>query len=458
MPRQLLLSGAVVALLSVGIVSAAAPESGGEVPKRRIAFYTDVQIAPGKGGKSPPHVGVWNDRGKPKYKIPANALQTLRTIGPDVIFDLGDMTSTGTLEEWRTWERWADALPVFPVGVPDSGHDKNNCDTVGFYRSGYLSESRTLRMGNLVFICLPLTGKHGEDWICEQRQEWLGAQLDRYARGSNNVFLLHHMPLYGTTRRSTTWAGMDGDWKRTTKEVMKRLAAHEDHVVAWCCGHVHTPPTKMDYYLDGAEKASLPDLYFLNFQALNAYHGAGPKGYDPVVYWADFRRGAEQIALRFDDVMDDDMRTLSVSMDHRVRLGKGRLRFLESDLGLRKWPDKHVRTTEDAWFKVDAGEKATVTFQKRFADRVDVSAVEPQVENGRCTSVEYRGSSDEGKSWSRWRPLRPVSPPPERGSEGKSRSIWRDEARKAFNVVQLRVRFQAEPSEKMKVREIKVSK
>mgnify|MGYP000202700817 CR=1 FL=1 len=446
----------------------------------RIGFVTDIHFdVPADGHR---YGGVEVDGGQSNHKIPVMAKKALDAIGPDLILDTGDMTAHSGYDEFAAYNEWMNDLPA-PVHALMGNHDRQHHDLshpygTGFYSEcGYTSATRTLKMGNMVFILLsedhkwedhPLTAA-----ISDQRFDWLERQIQKYAAGDNNIFILEHYPLRRTVGWSDYWYGTDKpSWAEITKQWKQILKKYDEQIVAHFSGHLHThyawrdtPDDKkrLDYgdgnngvenvghYVNGTlinaqvrenRPYNLPEMYFLNRQALAYTHG-GP-----------WRNGDEDMRRRlsacvgYTDIWPDDREVVLVERDIKTqkevdrytfrleepaRPGDGTMQFMGSDLGIRK-KDDNVQITKDDWFHVPAGKEGTAVFQKRWRTPVDVTGLEVLADSGSSDRVRWKASSDTGESWSDWSEQRP-----------------RD-----ADVVQVLIRFRADDGEAMKVRDVRL--
>lgn len=478
--RTFLFAAALLLAFAVGHPGpSAAEQDDGRV---RIGFVTDIHFdVPANGHK---YGGVEVDTGPSNHRIPVMAKEALDALEPDFILDTGDMTAHSGYDEFAAYADWMDdqAAPIYAVmGNHDrQHHDLSHPYGTGFYSEcGYTSATRTLKMGNMVFILLsedhkwedhPLTAA-----ISDQRFEWLQGQLEKYATGDNNVFILEHYPLRNTVAWSDYWYGTDKrrwpTWAEITKQWKKILREHEDHVVAHFSGHIHTHYAWRDTPYDrkvlgygdgehGVENVghfvngtlinaqdrehpphSLPEMYFLNRQALAYTHG-GPwhageevrQGLSSSVGYADIRPGDREITLVERDIRDQtEADRYTVRLDNPARIGDGSLHFMASDLGIRK-KDNSIQITQNDWFHVPAGEKGVAIFQKRWREPVDIEGVQMHGENGSMDRVRWKASSDTGDSWSDW-----SAEPPEDA-----------------DVVQVQIRFVADGDAPLKVHDVRL--
>jgi 3',5'-cyclic AMP phosphodiesterase CpdA len=464
-------------------------QSVSEKKEVRIGFFSDIHFErPAKQGTEFGGVEV-DGTVKADFEIPVLVKSTIDEVAPDVIFDSGDMTAHGETGEYKAYRDWRDALKttVFPVmGNHDRQHNSPHLPYgTGFYSAlGYGSATRVLKLGNLVFILI--SEDHHYEFssldaaISSQKFHWIENQLDRFSKGDNNIFIVEHYPIKETVAWSDSYYGLGGfymfgspgwfdwwwaPWKRTSEEWKELLEKYEDSVVAHISGHIHLPYGWKDVpndrelygYGDGDWKVEnigqfvsgkeitessrdrpphkLPDVYFLNIRALNYNHQAA-SDHEPSasVYYADFTQGKKSVSLRAVDIVTGEPEgSYRVETDYAIDLGDGKIRFVNSDLGIRA-KDEEAEITEDAWFKVNRGESALVTFQKEWAEKVTVSDVSIASEGGRYGKIYYKASRDGGKTWSNWSTRRP------------------EEA----NVLQIRTYFHADEESDMMVDDVRI--
>jgi len=290
-----------------------------------------------------------------------------------------------------------------------------------------------------------------------QKQEWIRGQLEKYAGAGNNIFLMMHYPLNNTTAWSDKWwRTNDPAWKRTSDEIKELLTQYQGDVVAVLSGHVHmqwdwkdTPDDRWDregevedvgFFVDGSEinkqereygPHRLPEVYFLNLQALDWPHGPGR---EPTIYYTDARPGSREIELL--TVRIEDKKVVDrypVRLPHPVDVGDGELRFMESDLGIFE-KDLTVMINEDDWFRIPKGEKGTVAFQQEWSEPRKILGVTVEAEGGRHGNVLYKASDHPLGDW----PNHDSKPP--------------EEAR----LLRLRIDFEADPESVMRVHDVTI--
>jgi len=450
-----------------GAETSSAPDGKGV----RLAFMTDMQFdGPAKDG----HRFGLAEQGNPKngegYNIALYAWQAMMEVKPDLIFDAGDLSADGEDEEFLVYRDWMLAMPapVYPVmGNHDRQHDWFKPYGRGFFSIlGQGSATRTLKVGNLVFILISQDhiqlghgpDKEGIDPISTQKQEWIRGQLKKYAGADNNIFLIMHYPLNNTTAFSDRWWRTNHPgWKRTSNELKELLTEYQKDVVAVLSGHIHmqwdwkdTPDDRWDrkgevenvgFFVDGRKINSeereygphqLPEVHFLNLQALDWPHGPAR---EPTVYFADAKPGSrefELLTMRIEDKKIVDR--YPIRLPHPVDVGDGKLRFMESDLGIFE-KDLTVKIEEDDWFLIPKGEKGTVEFQQEWAEPVTILGVTVEAEGGRHANVLYKAADHPLGDW----------------------PDWKEEPPKGAKLLRVRIDFKADPNAPMRVHDVTVA-
>ena len=276
-----------------------------------------------------------------------------------------------------------------------------------------------------------------------------------------------------TVAWSTSWAALGTDvWVKQSKKWKDLLRKYEDHVVAYVHGHKHThyswedtPDDKSNYmgYGDGVEGAenvghfvngseinrqdrkypphNLPEIYFLNPQGLCFAHGKPYRkgGTDLIsssaVYYGDLIDGKSSFDLITRDIFKNkDVDSYEVKTKFPIDTGDRQIRFMESDLAVRT-KDECIEMCVDEWFKLASGESGEAIFQKQWNKLVDIKGVEVFQDSGSFNKPLYKGSTDNGKTWSDWSLI-----PPE-----------------DINTLQVRILFEADGNRDMKVKDVKVN-
>jgi len=405
----------------------------------RLGFCTDIHFnaAPGTNDE---FGGVKYRKGESDYVIPVKARDAFVAVKPDYIFDCGDLTEGRTPgnDSYKYYKQWMDALgaPVYPIL---GNHDRicdNPGDTYGtglFSEMGQLSSTKILKMGNMIFILISdeHTNLYSQTDIphTDKKFAWVKDQIAKYASGDYNIFILEHYPVPNTTAWSDGyWYGTNAPIRAYAETEWKNmLTTYQNSVVAHVSGHLHCnfawedTPDDITFYngygdgnkgvedvgmfLNGSDYANLPNIYFLNIQALDHRHGAA-KNYlsTTAIYYADMENGATQFQLITRDIYENkDVDSYIVSTRYPIDIGSGKMEFKASDLCIRARDIKDiVDCTDKDWFKIFQGKTTTITFQQRWKNKINVTGIEVISNNGSYHNVRYKGSSDTGSSWSNW--------------------------------------------------------
>ena len=270
----------------------------------RLAFFSDIHIQNSNGE-------VQTDFGSPSSEIPKNTKVALETLNPDFIFNPGDATSHAEIDEWKGYKKWIDGFeaPVFDVfGNHDREHHPgDNYGTGYFTELNRTSGTKVLKLGNNVFILV--SEEHNPEFdnnnlastIPKKRFEFIEKYLKKYSK-SNNVFIINHTPLSGTTAFSRTWYyGLNKNWIHLTNKFFTLLENYD--VAAHISGHIHTDyrwrdepgdsdgtigVENLDKFVSGMKITNssrlyapyrLPETYFLNMPAADFAHGWGARFY-----------------------------------------------------------------------------------------------------------------------------------------------------------------------------------
>ncbi len=265
----------------------------------RLAFFSDVHIQNSEQE-------VQTDIGAPSSEISKNGKIALNSVNPDYILSTGDLTTHTEPDEWIGYKKWIDDLnaPVFDIL---GNHDRDHFPNRGTYGTEYFTElgrvsgTKVLKLGNNVFILI--SEEHNPEFdnnnlastIPQKRFEFIEKYLKKYSE-NNNIFVINHVPLSGTTAFSKTWFyGNNKNWVQITNKFMTLFEKYD--VVAHISGHIHTDyrwkdePRDQDgttgvenigKFISGKEITNstrlhppyrLPNTYFLNMPALDFAHG-----------------------------------------------------------------------------------------------------------------------------------------------------------------------------------------
>ncbi len=261
----------------------------------RLAFFSDMHMQNSEQEAE-------TDIGAPSSKISQNTKLALNSVNPDYIFSTGDLTAQSEIGEWEGYKHWIENLeaPVFDVL---GNHDREHFPNGWSYGTGYFTQlgrrsgTKVLKLGNNVFILI--SEEHNPEFnsdsldgtIPQKRFEFVEKYLKKFSE-SNNIFIINHTPLSGTTAYSRTWYyGLNKNWIHITNKFMTLLDNYD--VTAHISGHVHTDYRRRDDPNDhdrntGVENVGkfvngkkitnsarlnppyrLPGTYFLNMPAAN---------------------------------------------------------------------------------------------------------------------------------------------------------------------------------------------
>lgn len=246
------------------------------------------------------------DLGAPSEEISFDAKYALNHINADYIFGLGDLTAHSQNEEWVGYDNWIRDLnaPVFDLL---GNHDKDHHPGVGTYGTGYYTEvgrvsgTKVLKLGNNVFILVSEEhnpegdGNNLASTIPDKRFNFVEKYLKKYS-SSNNIFIMSHVQMSGTTAYSKSWfLGDNPHWKHVTQTYMNLFKKYD--VDAHLSGHIHSDYRWVDTPTDqeltiGVEQVGkfvsgekinkterkyppykLPETYFLNMPVVGYAHG-----------------------------------------------------------------------------------------------------------------------------------------------------------------------------------------
>ncbi len=431
------------------------------VKKTRVAFFADLHIRDNK-------LQSQTDFGAPSRWLPRQAINVLNNINPDYIFGLGDLTAIGSKQDWKGYKKWLSKLkaPVFDIF---GNHDRNytvfqmHNGKEYFTLLGRVADTKAVKIGNLIFILVSEehnpegNGKLLTSTVPLKRFEFIEGVLKKYAK-NNNIFVLSHSLLRGTTALSNDWVFNDiKEWKVISERFFKLFEKHP--VVAHLTGHTH-----MDYrhrarfkniagkkywkrvgkFINGADSSDLPNVYFLNMPCVDTAHGwfgsnfaflhtlgkttykaklslfkkihimleeKGPPIFDyfyklkvndiigrPAVYYFDIIPGKKEVEIITRWLKKDkDVEKYPVKLNKPVKLGNAEAKIIASDLSLRTKKNLHVE--RDNWFNVPAGQAGYGEFSKSFSKPVKIGGIKIKVKNLKRYSVQYKGSKNKGKTW-----------------------------------------------------------
>lgn len=169
-------------------------------------------------------------------RMTADAIAALNEIAPDLVILTGDLTDSGTPEEYALLRAELDRL-VPPYFMIPGNHDMRDPMRAAFPEHSYLPaegpmnwvvDEHPVRIIGLDSI---VEGQsHGE--LAPETLSWLAARLSEAARPT--IVALHHPPF------ATGMNGMDGIFCRNGAALAAIIARHA-HVERVIAGHVHRP-------------------------------------------------------------------------------------------------------------------------------------------------------------------------------------------------------------------------
>ncbi len=421
--------------------------------KTRIAFFTDLHLR-GHDIKSQ------TDFGSPSKIIPKRAQSVINSLNPDYVFGLGDSTAYSEKIEWKNYKKWLSGInaPVYDIF---GNHDRNYCapysNNTGkpyFNLLGRVSDTKALKIGTFVFVLVseeyspPGSEDKFTTTIPDKRFKFIETILKKYSK-KNNVFILSHTPVSGTTVFSTRWMCNNPEaWWPVSKKYLKLFKKYP--VVAHLTGHTH-----IDYRFkykvlkeDGSNTKKRGKFYFnkthfLNLPCIDVAHGffsgrfpflvslddpydnwdnnplrrfhlyiedKGPCFYDLItkaklgnllgrsaIYYIDLVQGKKEmnVVTRWLE-NNKNVETYKIKLKHTVKINK--ISFLESDLSLRN--HKNISIEKSNWFRVHKNKKGLVELSQRFNKKITIKGLEIEGRNIGEHSVLWKGRKERwNKKW-----------------------------------------------------------
>ncbi len=429
----------------------------------RVAFFADLHIYDDE-------IASQTDLGGPSKLIPKRLKEELNKIKPDLIFNLGDSTSFGASKEWGNYKKWRDGVnaPIYEVfGNHDRNYNVLCSDNVGeefFTELGWFSDTKALRFGNNIFILVSeeYSPAGSEDLftatIPDKRFDFVESVLQRYSN-ENNIWVLSHTPISGTTVLSTRWMCNNPKvWWQISKKYFDLYNKYL--VLAHFTGHTH-----IDYrlnlkvknedgrfskenrgtFLNGKDYEDLPDIQFLNMPCVDIAHGwlsgrfpfliqlddsykhwkenklrraqlyLDSKGSDLVdkiiekrldrkigrsaFYYMDLDEGKESCEIVTRDIASgEDVQRYKLDLNSKLRFGDKDLEFVDSDLSLQY--RKGLIIDHGYWFKVLPDSSGVGVFSQRFSEAVMVKGVDIDADSSRLEEPEvwYKAGNEVGET------------------------------------------------------------
>ncbi len=259
--------------------------------KVRVALFADIHIRDNK-------IQSQTDFGAPSKWLPKRANLALKSIKPDYIFGLGDLTATGHKKDWLGYRKWIRGLnaPVFDLmGNHDRDYTVYHMYNYGqeyFTILGRVASSKAVKIANNIFILI------SEEHDPEGNKKMLTSTvplktfsfvekiLKKYFQ-DHNIFVLSHTLLRGTTALSNDWSFNDiNDWNIISNRFFDLFEKYK--VAAHLTGHTHIDyryraklkdiggrkyKHKVGKFINGEKFTHLPDTYFLNIPCIDTAHG-----------------------------------------------------------------------------------------------------------------------------------------------------------------------------------------
>jgi len=436
------------------------------VKRIRIAFFADLHI---QGNK----IQSQTDIGAPTKIIPQKTQQALNKLKPDFIFGLGDQTTYGAKKDWLGYKKWLKGVnaPVFEVlGNHDRDYTILTCQNTGkdyFQVLKKTSDTTVYKIGNFIFILVseehnPESGKHDfTSTIPEKSFQFIQNILKKYSK-NNNIFILNHTPILGTTALSDEWVFNDlKHWKKISKKYLALFKKYQ--VLAHLTGHIHIDyrfknspiningkqvSKKIGKFINGKNFSYLPSTYFLNMPCVDVAHGwagdlipkwvlrifarnsfkswgtffakfyfknerFGPPLWDwfsktkfrkklksSAIYYLDIYPNKKELKIITHRINDfKDVETYPLQLKYKSKLSSKNLKLLSSDLSLIH--KKNLTIGKHNWFKVKKGKTGFGEFSKSFTKPTRIKGVKVIGKNLGKYQIKYQASKDNGKTWNK---------------------------------------------------------
>ncbi|MFW6143890.1 MAG: metallophosphoesterase family protein [Patescibacteria group bacterium] len=430
--------------------------------KVRVAIFADPHIRNRK-------MQSQTDFGAPSRWLPRKALQALNSIQPDYIFGLGDLTATGHKKDWQGYKKWLGKLnaPVFDIlGNHDRDYTVFQSHNYGkgyFNVLGRVSATKAIRIGNIIFILV--SEEHDPEGnkklltstVPTRTFEFIENILEKYSK-DNNIFVLSHTLLRGTTALSNDWSFNDiNAWAIISRKFFNLFKEYS--VVGHMTGHAHIDyryraklkdigkrkyKRKVGKFINGADFRNLPNTYFLNMPCVDTAHGwvgsnfalfrklgkatakskrspfrwlyiqleeKGLPIFDilytskihcilgrPAVYYFDINPGDESIEIITRWVgKNKDTEKYNVSLTNKVKLPNPKAEIIAADLSLRN--KDNLQITQNSWFEVPAREIGGGIFSQRFPKKRKIKNARIKAENLKSFDLTWQGSKNKGQTW-----------------------------------------------------------
>lgn len=428
----------------------------------RVVFLSDLHF---KGKK----MKVQTDFGAPSTLIPQRTEKAIKKLQPDCLFVLGDMTAFGEQAEWKNYKKWISKfnIPVFDVF---GNHDRNYCvqsaDNDGkeyFSELGRVSDTKTIKLGNFVFILLSEENNPAGSKDCfnvtipQKRINYIKDNLKKYTQ-KNNVFLLSHTPLAGTTVYSTRWMTNNPQVWRPVSEKLFNLS-RKYPLIGHLTGHTHLDyrvqrkviklngeksRKKRGKFVDGKDYEDLPGNYFLNMPCVDVAHGwlsgrvppwflrfddsyknwrslnrrtvmvldsFGLRFFDwltkikiitflgrSAIYYADLVEGEKSLDIKTHCLENNStVESYKVKLNKKTVLARKHFEIVDSDLSLRT--KKNLSISRKGWFKILGNSNASAEFSKVFPKPTRITGINIEAFGKIDYKCLWKGSKNRGRTW-----------------------------------------------------------
>jgi len=257
----------------------------------RFAFFADLHI---QGNK----IQSQTDLGSPSRNIALKTQQAINSIKPDYVFGLGDLTTTGSKQDFLGYKKWVKGIkaPVFDLfGNHDRNYNVLCTDNTGreyFTVLDRISDTKVFQCGNIIFILV--SEEHNPEsaqklftsTIPDKRFRFIEKILKKYSH-SHNIFILNHTPARRTTVLSDDWIFNNLQvWDKISNNFFELFRKYP--IVAHLTGHIHIDyryknflrdkngqksNKKIGKFVNGSQFKNLPNCYFLNTACVDTAHG-----------------------------------------------------------------------------------------------------------------------------------------------------------------------------------------
>ncbi|MGV9172940.1 MAG: hypothetical protein ACOC35_10275, partial [Promethearchaeia archaeon] len=231
-----------------------------------------------------------------------------------------------------------------------------------------------------------------------------------------NIYIFEHCPLKNTVAWSDGkwWATGNDPWEEVSARMVELMKQYDEHIVAHISGHMHThygwkdTPTDVEdygygdgdqgvenvgHFINGSDKNDLPDVYFLNPQALCYTHGSAWTEFETAaIYYYDLNQNENQFVITTRDIhTQKDVEEYTVKTDYPIELGSGEISFIESKTTMVSKQETTIRKKD--WLSVE--KDSVVTFHKKWNLAVENISVEFKPETVKYTIENIESEENE---------------------------------------------------------------